>query len=87
MLNLINELDKHLQFAESNQRIIGRVQINVGLDLADLVGLNPEEVTEDSLRARLRGQMIEFLYGELIQDIRALRSDLDKILKKLGVED
>jgi len=72
VLDAIQALDDNMKFATDDEKMVGCVQINVSLPLSEVEGADPEE-----LRARLRDQMIEFLYGEFKEELQGLSSMLE----------
>ena len=71
MLEAIKQLDEHLKFAAEDGVLVGCVQLNVGLPLTETEGANSEK-----LRNELRRQLIDFLYGEMKEDLTAMRNIL-----------
>ena len=72
MLNAIRELDENMKFAADEDKMVGCVQINVSLPLSDVEGSDPK-----ALRAQLRDQVIEYLYGEFKEQLQGLSSMLE----------
>jgi len=77
MLQTIEDLEANMVFANDEDTISGVVQIHVTLSAEDFRLLPKEKLTEEYLRTRVRQDMVKFLYGELIEDIKNLRDDLD----------
>ena len=72
MLDAIEQLDDNMTFAADEEKMVGCVQINVSIPLSEVEGADPEE-----LRANLRQQMIDFLYGGLLAELQGLSSMLE----------
>lgn len=72
MLDAIRDLVEHMVFAADDKQMSGVVQIQVTVPIEEVQGADPED-----LKADLRQQVIEFLYGELLGELQGLSSMLE----------